>query len=139
MGLGYLLDTNILSEAVKPRPNLKVIKHLEEYAGRYVTSSTVWHELLFGVQRMPDSKRKEQLSAYLDGLTLGGIIVLSYDKEAAIWLAEQRTRLSQQGIAASMADGEIAAVACTNKLILATRNVKDFAIFDDLIIENWFE
>ena len=139
MGFRYLLDTNILSEPVKPKADIHVIQRLEKHAGMYVTASTVWHELLYGAERMPNSKRKDHLSSYLDSLEVSGLNVLAYDKEAAAWLAGQRVLLSQRGIATSMTDGEIAAVAYTNNLVLVTRNVKDFSMFEGLRIENWFE
>lgn len=137
MGLKYLLDTNILSEPAKPQPNANVMRNLELYAGQYATSSTVWHELNYGVERMPDSKRKEQLRAYLATLESSGLPVLSYDKVAAAWLAAERGRLEKQGIVATYADGEIAAVAYTTQLILVTRNYKDFEFYKSINIANW--
>jgi len=139
MGLMYLLDTNILSEPVKPIPNEKVIAKLGEHAGEYVTASTVWHELLYGIRRMDDSKRKASLAAYLEALSHSGLGILPYDKNAAAWLAKERARLTKQGTAVALADGEIASVAYSNNLVLVTRNVKDFASFDGLRVENWFE
>ena len=139
MGLKYLLDTNILSEPVKPVPNEKVIAKLGQYAGEYVTASTVWHELLYGIRRMDDSKRKASLASYLEALSHSGLDVLPYDKNSAAWLAKERARLAKQGIAVALADGEIASVAYSNNLVLVTRNVKDFASFDGLRVENWFE
>ena len=65
--------------------------------------------------------------------------ILPYEKAAGEWLAKERGRLSQRGIAVSMADGEIAAVAAVNRLVLVTRNVDDFLGFDGLEIENWFD
>ena len=61
MGLKYLLDTNILSEPVKPHPNEHVLHKLNQYSGQYCTSVTVWHELHYGVERMTESKRKKSL------------------------------------------------------------------------------
>jgi tRNA(fMet)-specific endonuclease VapC len=138
MGLKYLLDTNILSEPVKPQPNANVMRCLELYAGQYATSSTVWHELQYGVERMPDSKRKDHLNAYLSALENSGLPILPYDKTAATWFALERARLAEQGIVATYADGEIAAVALANNLVLSTRNTKDFESFSMLQVENWF-
>jgi tRNA(fMet)-specific endonuclease VapC len=58
--------------------------------------------------------------------------------EAAEWFAEERARLSQIGRPPSYPDGQIAAIAATNDLILVTRNTTDFADFIDLQVENWF-
>lgn len=137
MGLKYLLDTNILSEPAKPQPNANVMRNLELYAGQYATSSTVWHELNYGVERMPDSKRKESLVAYLAALEQSGLPILPYDKKAALWFAQERARLAAQGIVATYADGEIAAVVHTNQLTLVTRNHKDFKLYESINIDNW--
>lgn len=138
MGLTYLLDTNILSEPVKPYPNEHVLNKLSQHSGQYCTSVTVWHELHYGVERMTDSKRKKSLFAYLDTLEQGGLIVLPYEKMAGQWLAKERGRLSKRGITIPYADGEIAAIAHTNQLTLVTRNTVDFEIYRELKIQNWF-
>lgn len=138
MGLKYLLDTNILSEPVKPQPNAKVMRNLELYAGQYATSSTVWHELQYGVERLPDSKRKESLKAYLVTLENSGLPILPYDKAASAWFAKERARLAEQGVVATYADGEIAAIAYINQLALVTRNSKDFKHYHFIKIEDWF-
>jgi tRNA(fMet)-specific endonuclease VapC len=65
-------------------------------------------------------------------------MVLPYEKTAGQWLARERGKLSKQGITIPLADGEIAAVAFYNRLILVTRNVDDFSMYDGLNIENWF-
>lgn len=138
MGMKYLLDTNILSEPTKTQPDLNVLEKLEQYNGQYCTAVTVWHELHYGVARMEDSRRKEGLLAYLKSLELGGLIILPYEKNAASWLAQERARLARQGGTIPMMDGEIAAIATTCKLALVTRNVKDFANYNELLIQNWF-
>jgi tRNA(fMet)-specific endonuclease VapC len=138
MGLKYLLDTNVLSEAVKSQPSEQVLNKLNQFSGQYCTAVTVWHELHYGVERMADSKRKESLNAYLKSLEQGGLVVLPYEKMAGQWLARERGRLSKQGVTIPFADGEIAAIAFTNQLALVTRNVNDFAVYDELIIHNLF-
>ena len=62
-----------------------------------------------------------------------------YEKTAAEWFAQERARLTQIGHPPSYPDGQIAAVAVTNNLILVTRNMADFAHFAGLRLENWFE
>ena len=138
MGLIYLLDTNIISEPTKKIPNKNVLKKLQQYNGQYAISSITWHELNYGVDRMAKDKRKQLLQQYLHILETNQLIVLPYDKDAARWLAKERHRLISTGNTPAKEDSEIAAVAVTNKLKLATRNTDDFKLFDDLIIENWF-
>lgn len=138
MGLNYLLDTNILSEPAKSHPNQNVLHKLNHYSGQYCTAVTVWHELHYGVERLTDSKRKESLFAYIKALQHGGLVILPYEKMAGEWLAQEHGRLSKQGVTIPFADGEIAAIAFTNQLTLVTRNVDDFANYNELIIQNWF-
>lgn len=138
MGIKFLLDTNILSEPAKVEPNQNVLNQLSQYSGQFCTAVTVWHELHYGVERMTDSKRRLSLSAYLNSLELAGLIILPYEKKAAEWLAQERGRLSKQGVAIPFADGEIAAIAFAHQLTLVTRNVSDFANFEHLRVQNWF-
>lgn len=63
---------------------------------------------------------------------------LPYDTAAAEWFAQERARLSAIGKTPSYADRQIAAVAQVNNLIVVTNNVKDYADFQNLQIENWF-
>ena len=63
--------------------------------------------------------------------------VLAYDESAAHWHGHERARLDGLGRPAPYVDGQIAAVACVNGLTLVTNNVKDFAPFKDIVVENW--
>lgn len=138
MGLKYLLDTNILSELARPHPNPQVVEKMRIHSGEYGTAVTAWHEMQYGVQRMPASQRRNHYQSYLDTLEQAGLPILPYEKAAGEWLAQERGWLSKQGITTALADGEIAAVAMTNHLILVTRNLADFTHFNDLTLENWF-
>ncbi|MBW4515079.1 MAG: hypothetical protein KME11_07630 [Timaviella obliquedivisa GSE-PSE-MK23-08B] len=64
--------------------------------------------------------------------------LLPYAAAAAEWFAQERARLSAIGKTPAYADGQIAAVAQVNNLIVVTNNVKDYADFQNLQIENWF-
>lgn len=138
MGLKYLLDANILSEPTKKQPNANVMHKLGIHAGEYGTAVTVWHEMHYGVERLEDSRRKASFVAYLEALGRSGLPVLPYEKNAGLWLAQERGRLARRGITIPFADGEIAAIACANQLTLVTRNVDDFSMYESLPIENWF-
>ncbi len=134
----YLLDTNILSEARCKRPNLQVLNAMERYRHHCAIAATTWHELQYGCQRLPDSRRKRKLVEYLDSV-YQTMPILPYDFAAAQWHAEERSRLVAQGRTPPFADGQIAAIAVTQNLTLVTRNVRDFRIFDGLTLENWFD
>lgn len=135
----YLLDSNILSEPARLKPDGTVLQRFFDNDGDYATSAIVWHELVYGCELLAMSKRKKQLQSYLAMLLANGLRVLPYDQTAADWYAKERARLQQQGKTCAYADGEIAAIAVTQNLILVTRNTQDFENFQNLILQNWFE
>ena len=135
----YLLDTNIISEPIRPQPNPKVLARIQEYRREIATASVVWHELLFGCQRLPESRKRRMLEIYLHDVVEQTIPILPYAKAAAEWHAQERARLSLAGVSPAFADGQIAAIANSHGLIVVTANVVDFANFKGLSIENWFD
>lgn len=137
--LKYLLDTNVLSEATKPKPNQQVLAKLQEHNDRYATAVTVWQELRFGCERLPISRLRQQLESYLTMLLQNGLLILPFEQQAGEWLAVERARLMTEGFTPAYADAEIAAIAAVNGLILVTRNTRDFMRFSGLQIESWFD
>lgn len=136
----YLLDTNILSELVRPQPDPGVSSRTRAVETVCVTSSTVYLELWTGVEMLGDTQRARFLrDGYRSMFALGGLEVLPFDVNAAGWLARESARLRRNGLPRPMLDSQIAAVAATRELILVTRNLADFACFEGLRLENWFE
>jgi len=133
----YLLDTNVLSEAVKTLPNKSVMEMLERHQREIVTAAPVWHELQFGCQRLPRSRKRELIALFLSDIVKRTMLILSYDDRAAEWHAKERVRLSAKGTTPSFVDGQIAAIASVNSLVLVTRNINDFKPFLKLKLENW--
>ena len=78
------------------------------------------------------------MSDYFTQVIQAKIIILPYCHNAAGWFAAERARLTANGRIPSYPDGQIAAIARVNDLILVTRNVSDFANFEGLTIGNWF-
>ncbi len=137
MSLRYLLDTNVLAEPLKPRPNTKVLNRLRNLGAEISISSVVWHELLYGMRRLPAGTRRSNLERYLVEVIAPTIPILPYDERAAAWHASERARLDAAGSPPPFADGQIAAIASVNDLVLVTNNTRDFAWFQDVKIENW--
>ena len=133
----YLLDTNVLSEAVKTNPDKSVMRKFEKNQDEMVTAAPVWHELQFGCQRLPRSRKKEVIASFLHDIVRRTMLILPYDDRTAEWHAIERARLSSKGIITSFVDGQIAAIAKVNGLILVTRNIDDFKPFSGLDLENW--
>ncbi|HEY9630014.1 MAG TPA: type II toxin-antitoxin system VapC family toxin [Coleofasciculaceae cyanobacterium] len=134
----YLLDTNILSEPLRPRPNPIVIQRLIDCSEALATASVVYHEICFGYQRLPDSRRRRAIEAYLREEVKSKLVILPYDTEAAEWYAIERARLVSLGRTPPHLDGQIAAIAVINDLILVTNNTSDYADFQNLQLQNWF-
>jgi tRNA(fMet)-specific endonuclease VapC len=134
----YLLDSNILSEPTRLKPDAQVMGKLAEYDGQYATTAIVWHEMVYGCELLVTSKRKKQLQSYLKMLLENGLVIYPFDQAAADLYAKERAYLQQQGLTCAYADGEIAAITASQKLVLATRNIDDFKNFRGLHLENWF-
>ena len=131
----YLLDTSVLSELTKPRPNQETLQAFTNHFDDVRLASVCFHELLYGVARLPEGKRKETIRNAVNALMVS-IPVLPYGDAAAVWHARERARLEKAGVTPSFADGQIAATAAVNGCRLITANVKDFRRFD-LSVERW--
>lgn len=138
MSLKFLLDTNILSEAKRPKPNPNVMGKLELYKGQIATATVVIHELLFGCFRLPLSKKRKDLEDYLNNVILANLPLFDYDLKSAKSHAGERARLSKVGKIPAFVDGQIASITFTNNLTLVTNNVDDFKDFNGLVVDNWF-
>lgn len=137
MSLKYLLDTNIVSEPLRPKPLPGVIRKLRRYEDEIAISSVVWHELRFGVDRLPISRRREVIDRYLQEVVLPTMPILDFDRAAAEWHAKERARLAARGETPPFADGQIAAIARVHELTLVTFNDADFRRFQGLRVLNW--
>ena len=138
MGIKYLLDTNILSELSKNKPDTNVVSHITQYGDNCSTASIVIHEINYGINRLEEGKIKKNLQLFLNQLETYKFQVYPYNTKAAYYHASERARLVKKGLTPAFVDGQIAAIASTNNLILVTRNRSDFINFNDLLLENWF-
>lgn len=133
----FLLDTNILSEPLRPVPNPRVMESLVRSSGLTATATVVFHEMLYGCYRLPNSRKRQAIEAYLREEVEAKLLLLPYDREAAKWHASERARLVKLGKTPSYVDGQIAAIAVVNDLVLVTNNEADYADFQGIQIENW--
>ncbi|MEV1242481.1 type II toxin-antitoxin system VapC family toxin [Nonomuraea sp. NPDC049750] len=124
-----VLDTNVISEIFRPKPDARVVAWLESLAGDVAITSVTLAELLAGVRALPDSKRRSALSATIE-FALQPYretrAVLSFDEEAAAHYADVLVVREQAGLPISTADAQIAAICRSHKAACATRNIKDF-------------
>ena len=124
-----LLDTNIISEALKPGGDPKVKAWLDAQALETLFLSTITlAELAFGIAAMPTGERRTRLRRALDEeiTPLFDGRILSFDRPAAEAYGELRARARSLGKAISTADGYIAAIATAHGLAVATRDVSPF-------------
>ena len=135
--LKYLLDTNVISEPLRPQPRMSVLNRLRRYENEIAIAAVVWHELRYGAERLPPSRRRETIEKYLEDVILATIPILEYDRAAADWHAEERARLANRGQTPPFVDGQIAAIAHTHQLILVTFDDAGFRRFQGLRVQKW--
>lgn len=133
----FLLDTSIVSAPAMREPNVKVVRKLQQHGSLCSIAAPVWHELVFGVGRLPAGKRRAALEEYLHAVVRRSFPILPYDEAAADWHGRERARLEDQGRPKPFVDGQIAAIAFTRALTLVTTNAKDFRSFDGLDVVDW--
>lgn len=134
----FLVDTNTFCEAVRPEPNRRVLSRLIARQFDWATSATAWEEFTAGIRSLLPSDRRRRLEAFRESLIEGGLEVLPFDRSAAEWMGVERARLLKAGQVPAYRDAQIAAVAATRKLVVVTRNVRDFRVFKGLQVQNWF-
>ncbi|MGC9990159.1 MAG: type II toxin-antitoxin system VapC family toxin [Terriglobales bacterium] len=129
--VGFLLDTNAVSEWVKPRPNPGVIDWMEMAdEDRIFISVISLAELRYGVERMAAARRRSQLERWLqDELPLRfESRVLPVDNTVAEAWGRTVSRAEAAGRPIGAMDAFLAATAETHQLTLVTRNVSDFPL-----------
>ncbi len=125
----YLLDTCVLSELVKSEPNPHVLHWLESQKEQALcTSAMTCAELHRGVNKLPPSKRRSELTLWLQNLESGfeGRI-LAFDQSVAQVWAHMTVETQARGKPMAAFDSIIAATARKHGCHLVTRNVRDFA------------
>lgn len=141
MTLGFLLDTNVLSELMRQAPNPLVMAWLDSQAiNQLYTSAVSQAEILAGIAVMPAGNRREALAKGADQLfqqDFSGRCVV-FGSTAAEQFARVRAQRQRAGRPISAEDAQIAAIALAANLPLVTRNTKDFDAIDGLqVINPW--
>lgn len=134
-----VLDTNVVSEAMKPAADPAVRSWLNEQVAEtlYLASVTL-AELLFGIGALPDGRRKKALAEMLDGvLELFGDRVLPFDIGAARYYAGLAVTARAAGKGFPTPDGYIAAIAASRGFIVATRDISPFEAAGLTVVNPW--
>lgn len=136
-----ILDTNVISEMMRPEPHHSVRQWLDaqEIETLFLTSVTV-AELLYGVAAMPSGKRKNRLVEYTVQLQeIFADRVLAFDLPAARQHAKLSIAARKFGKGFPTPDGYIAAIAASRKFIIATRDVAPFKAVGLSVVDPWMD
>jgi predicted nucleic acid-binding protein len=134
-----VLDTNVVSEAMKPEPDAAVRAWLNEQAAEtlYLSSVTL-AELLFGIAALPAGNRKNRLTCALDGLMeLFEGRVLPFDTDAARHYPELAMKARSSGRGFPTPDGYIAAIAASRGFMVASRDTSPYTAGGLQVINPW--
>ena len=137
---GFLVDTNVISEFIKPQPHISVIDWLDTADTRRLSASVIkYGEIRLGIEDLPFGRRRSELEIWLrigvppwfesNLLPVTGVVA---DRWGRLTIQAKR-----RGITIGTTDGLIAATALEHDLTIVTRNVKDFAGTGVAIFNPW--
>lgn len=135
-----ILDTNVLSELMRSKPTILVLKWFaaQPSAGLFTTTLTQ-AEIFYGLSLLPEGRRRDDLFAAAQPIfevELAGRI-LSFDQDAAMAYADIAASRRRAGQPISQIDGQIAAITASRGARLATRNVRDFVDCGIVVVDPW--
>ncbi|MGU3330741.1 type II toxin-antitoxin system VapC family toxin [Methylobacterium mesophilicum] len=135
-----ILDTNVLSELMRAKPTILVLKWFaaQPSAGLFTTTLTQ-AEIFYGLSLLPEGRRRDDLFAAAQPIfevELAGRI-LSFDQDAAMAYADIAASRRRAGQPISQIDGQIAAITASRGARLATRNVRDFVDCGIVVVDPW--
>jgi toxin FitB len=140
MTLHYLLDTCVLSEFVRPKPETKVVGWLNSVDAEHLFLSVVTiGEIQFGISSRPPSNRRTELEVWLNVSLREQFAerVLSLDSDTFTTWGQLMAERKQRGEPMGVMDSLITATALHHKMILVTRNVSDFQGSGLSILNPW--
>jgi predicted nucleic acid-binding protein len=134
---GVLLDTNVLSELMRPQPSSIVLDWFAQQEGtEFYTSAITQAEMLLGVALLPGGKRRDAIADAVEQMFEQDFVgrCLPFDELAAHEYAALVAARHKSGLPISTEDAQIAAIALQHDLLLATRNAKDFRNISELVL-----
>lgn len=137
-----ILDTNVVSELMKPQPDAAVQEWMARQDDKIlVTTAVTVSEIMFGLTRLPDGSRKVHLElAFRAFVGPDGIIpVLDLKEDAATRSGQMRATRQSLGHPITLGNALIAGIANVTQSVLATRNVKDYADLGLTVVNPWME
>ena len=136
----YLLDTCVLSELVKKKPDQRVVEWISgiEESKLFVSVLTIG-EIHKGIEKMPESRRRKMLLQWVDEdlrERFRGRIIPFDLQVAAVW-GKMQAKTEMSGKTMPIIDGMIAAMATTHNLVVATRNISDMEAGKAVLVNPW--
>ena len=125
--MSYLVDTNVLSELAKPKPDAVVVEWIRHHEPQIYVSTITIGELRKGIEGLADGKRKVGLQKWLSGLCerMEGRVLSFNTGTAHVW-GQLVARWEKSGAVVPALDSQLAATAHRHGLTVVTRNVADF-------------
>jgi predicted nucleic acid-binding protein len=135
---GYLIDTNVPSEVIRPAPDERVASWLEQHSSLHLSVISVG-ELMRGMELLPLGKKRSQLETWFTQALLPLVHnrILPVNESISRRWAVLSAKRQMSGRPLNMADGLIAATALEYDLTLVTRNVSDFSGLGVLLVNPW--
>jgi len=136
---GILLDTNVLSELMRPEPDQAVMGWFSRHVGTlFYISAVTQAEILLGIALLPAGKRRDNLAAAADAMFREDFAgrCLPFDSVCAAHFAAIVSGRRRAGFQMTTEDAQIAAVALSHGFVLGTRNTKDFLHIDNMGLQN---
>ncbi len=134
---GVLLDTNVVSELVRPAPDARVVAFVRSQSDAWLSTVTL-HELVYGAERVTDPNRRTRLLSWIDGIRAQfRHRLVPVDGGVAELAGRMRADAERQGRPADPMDVLTAACARQCGLTLATRNVRDFEALGVRLTDPW--
>jgi predicted nucleic acid-binding protein len=130
----YLVDANVLSEATKPRPNLRIIDWLAHNEPELAVDPIILGEIRFGILLLPTGRRRSRLERWFeDGVQR--LHCIPWEAPTGLRWAELLATLRAEGRAMPIKDSLIAATALTHDMAIATLNRRDFDAANVTIVD----
>lgn len=136
-----LLDTNIVSEMIKPTGDANVRRWMDSFSDiDFFIAAPIVAELRFGLALLPDGRKKEALTRACDTIEAEIFVgrIFTFDQRAAHAFARLRAKRQALGKPLNVMDALVASIASAHAMTLATRNVADFVDLDIAVV-NPFE
>lgn len=125
----FLLDTNVISEMMKPEPDQQVMRWVDQQDPNvmYISSITI-AEITYGIAALPSGLRRKSLERMFNQTIAEAFAyrVLFFDDAAAFAYGHIMSHRKQLGKPMSILDGQISAIASIHGLSVVTRNIRDF-------------